>query len=118
MTKYKAWKHTERVVAKKFQSERALGLGSDEKSDIKSELFAIDCKCCGRWSIPKWWSELRAYADRKKKIPILAVKRPKEKQYLAILDLDNLISIMKGAGLIGKEGADSEIDIETDTESA
>jgi hypothetical protein len=79
---------------------RSLGLGSDEKSDIKSDLFAVDCKCCGRWSIPKWWKELKTYADRKGKIPILAVKRPREKQYLAVIDLDNLISILKASGHI------------------
>ena len=31
MTKYKAWKHEERTIAKAFNTERALGLGSDGK---------------------------------------------------------------------------------------
>jgi len=116
MTKYKSWKQEERVIAKAFNTVRALGLGSDEKSDIKSDLFAVDCKCRKNWSIARWFAELKKYADKKGKIPILTVRTPGTKTRLAVLPFDNLISIMKGAGLIDTD-SDKDGGIVEKTES-
>jgi hypothetical protein len=40
----KAWKLEERIVAKAFNTTRALMKGTNEKSDIDSDLFCVDVK--------------------------------------------------------------------------
>ena len=107
MGKYKAWKHEERTIAKAFKTERALGLGSDEKSDIISDVFVVDAKVRKTFSL-RWFDELREFADRKKKIPILTYRKPGERQRLAVMKFDTLISLLKASGHIVTD-IDSEI---------
>lgn len=96
---YRAWKHEERKVASEFGTVRALGLGSDEKSDIISEVFVVDAKVRKNFSL-RWFDELREFADRKHKIPILTYRRPGERQRLAIVKFDTLVSLLKASGHI------------------
>ena len=96
----KTWKREERIVAKSFNSTRALMKGTNEKSDIVSELFCIDVKLRNRWQIEKWFDELRAYAQKCDKIPILTLRKPRAKRRLAMVDFDFLIATLKGAGLL------------------
>ena len=62
MTKYKAWKNEERIVARNFGTSRALGLGSDEKSDIISDVFVVDAKVRKTFSL-RWFDDLVKFAD-------------------------------------------------------
>lgn len=58
----KPWKAEERRVAAMFGTERALMKGTDEKSDIQSDLFTVDAKLRKKWSVQKWYRELRETA--------------------------------------------------------
>ena len=93
----KAWKNEERTVARMFGTERALMKGTEEKSDIISDLFMVDVKLRKRWNVQSWYRELRQASRKQGKIPILTVREPGKRLRLAVLDLDYLISIMKGA---------------------
>ena len=93
----KPWKNEERTVARMFGTERALMKGTEEKGDIISDLFMVDVKLRKRWNVQTWYRELRESSRKKGKIPILTVREPGKKLRLAVLDLDYLISIMKGA---------------------
>lgn len=95
-----SWKAEERKVAAMFGSKRQLMLGTNEKSDIQSNFFVVDVKLRKRWCIQKWYRELRASARKKDKIPILTVREPGKRLRLAIIDLEYLISIMKGAAVL------------------
>jgi hypothetical protein len=96
----KSWKREERIIAKAFNSTRALMKGTNEKSDIISELFCIDVKLRTRWQIEKWFEELRMYAQKCDKIPILTLRKPRAKRRLAVIDFDFLIATLKSAGLL------------------
>jgi len=115
MTKYKSWKHEERTIAKAFNTERALGLGSDEKSDIISDVFVVDAKVRKNFSL-RWFEELKEFADRKKKIPILTYRRSGQRQRLAVVKFDTLISLLKASGHIA-EDQDGGIIEKTESES-
>ena len=94
------WKNEERTVARMFGTSRQLMKGTEEKSDIISDLFIVDVKLRKRWSIQQWYRELRQASRKEGKIPILTVREPGKKFRLAVLDLDYLISIMKGASVL------------------
>lgn len=96
----KAWKREEREVAKAFDTTRALMKGTNEKTDIQHALFCVDVKLRQRWDVEKWFEELRAYADKQNKIPILTLRKPRSKRRLAVVDFDFLVSALKGAGII------------------
>ncbi len=55
----KPWKNEERTVARMFGTERALMKGTQEKSDIISDLFIVDVKLRKRWSVQQWYRDLR-----------------------------------------------------------
>lgn len=93
----RAWKREERTVAKAFNSTRALLKGTAEKSDIDSDVFCVDVKLRQRWDVEKWFEELRAYAEKNDKIPILTLRKPRAKRRLAVVDFDFLIETLKGA---------------------
>jgi hypothetical protein len=97
----KAWKVEERKVAKAFGTKRALMKGTNEKSDIDSDMFCVDVKLRQRWQVDKWFEELRAYAQKCDKIPILTLRQPRAKRRLAVVDFDFLVATLKSAGLIG-----------------
>jgi len=99
MTKYKAWKNEERTIAKAFNTERALGLGSDEKSDIISDVFVVDAKVRKTFSL-RWFDDLVKFADGKKKIPILTYRHSDKRQRIAVIKFDTLISLLKASGHI------------------
>lgn len=111
----KPWKAEERTVARLFGTSRALQKGTSTKEDIISDIFCVDVKLHKRWSIQKWYRELRVYARKRGKIPILTVREPGAKLRLAVLDLDYLISIMKGASLLD---TDVEVAAESHTDTA
>lgn len=96
----KAWKAEERKIAALFGTERALMKGTDEKSDIISDLFMVDAKLRKRWNVQRWYRELKDAAAKSDKIPILTVREPGKKLRLAVIDLDYLVSILKGASLL------------------
>jgi len=48
----------------------------------------------------KWYRELRESSRKKGKIPILTVLEPGKRLRLAVIDLDYLVSIMKGASVL------------------
>jgi len=96
----KAWKAEERTVARMFGTERALMKGTDEKSDIISDLFMVDVKLRKNWRIQQWYRELREASRKQDKIPVLTVREPGKKLRLAVVDLDYLVSIMKGASVL------------------
>lgn len=97
--KYKAWKHEERKIASEFGTVRALGLGSNEKSDILSDVFCVDVKVRKTFSL-RWFDDLVKFADKKKKIPILTYRRSNERQRLAVVKFDTLVSLLKASGRI------------------
>ena len=97
----KPWKREERIIAEAFSSSRSLMKGTTEKGDVKSELFLIDAKVRQRWQIHDWFFALKKVASLK--IPILIVRKPKEKLRLAIVEFDFLISLLKAANLIPEE---------------
>lgn len=92
------WKKEELAVAKKFMTDRRLMKGTDEKSDIIHELFAVDVKVRKRWDILKWFQELKDKANNK--IPVLVFRKPRMTYRLAVIDFDFLVSLLKGAGLL------------------
>lgn len=94
----KAWKAEERSVAKAFGTKRALGTG--EKADIQHALFCVDVKLRQRWDVERWFEELREYANKEGKIPILTLRKPRSKRRLAVVDFDFLISALQGAELL------------------
>jgi len=100
MAKSQAWKYEERVVAGMFNSKRALQKGTDTKEDIEDDLFCIDTKLRKTWQVETWFDELQTYARKKGKIPILCLRKPGKKRRLAVVDMDNLVSILKGKDLI------------------
>lgn len=96
----KAWKAEERTVAKAFGTSRALMKGTAEKTDIQHALFCVDVKLRQRWDVERWFEELREYADKQNKIPILTLRKPRSKRRLAVVDFDFLISALSGADLM------------------
>ena len=100
MANSQAWKYEERQVAKMFNSRRALMKGTDCKEDIESDLFCVDTKLRQNWSVEKWFEELQSYARKKGKTPILCLRKPGKKRRLAVVDMDHLVSILKGKDLI------------------
>ena len=94
------WKREERAVAKLFGTSRQLMKGTGEKSDIQSDLFVVDVKLRQRWNIQRWYRELRDAARKRSKIPILTIREPGKKLRLAVVDLDYLVSILKGANVL------------------
>ena len=96
-----AWKREERIVAKAFGTKRALMKGTNEKSDIDSDLFCVDVKLRQRWQVDKWYDELRDYAQKQNKIAILTLRQPRAKRRLAVVDFDFLVATLKSAGMIG-----------------
>jgi hypothetical protein len=77
----KAWKREERIVAKAFNSSRALMKGTDEKSDIQHDLFCIDCKLRQNWQVENWFRELQDYA----KVEICGlriIQQPKQRPFV------------------------------------
>ena len=46
-----------------------------------------------------WYDELKRYADKKGKIPILVLRKPGRKRRLAVIDFDYFNSLCKGAGI-------------------
>jgi hypothetical protein len=101
-----AWKYEEHTVAKMFNTTRALMTGTDEKCDINDPIFAVDTKLRQNWSVEKWFEELQSYARKHDKIPILVLRKPGKKRRLAVVDMDHLVSILKGKGLISNGGDD------------
>lgn len=96
----KAWKSEERKVAKMFNTTRALMTGTDEKCDIDDPIFAVDTKLRQNWRVDVWYEELLSYARKHDKIPILCLRKPGKKRRLAVVDMEHLVSILKGKGLI------------------
>jgi len=96
----KAWKAEERTVARMFGTSRALQKGTDTKEDIISDLFMVDVKLRKRWEIQRWYRELKDAARKKDKIPILSIREPGKRIRLAVVEIDYLVSIMKGASLL------------------
>jgi len=96
----KQWKYEERTVAKMFGTQRALMKGTDCKEDIEDDLFCVDTKLRQNWSVEKWFDELQTYARKRDKIALLCLRKPGKKRRLAVLDMDNLVSILKGKDLI------------------
>jgi CBS domain-containing protein len=96
----KQWKYEERTVAKMFNTTRALMTGTSEKCDIDDPIFAVDTKLRQTWSVEKWFDELQTYARKHDKIALLCLRKPGKKKRLAVIDFDNLVSILKGKGLI------------------
>jgi len=94
------WKREELKIAKAFNTERALMKGTDEKEDIISDAFCVDSKLRKNWRVDVWYNELKRYADKKGKIPILCLRKPSKKRRLAVIDFDYLVSILKGKGLV------------------
>ncbi len=101
-----AWKSEERKVARMFNTKRALMTGTDEKSDIDDPLFAVDTKLRQNWRVDVWYDELQTYARKHGKIPILCLRKPGKKRRLAVVDMDHLVSILKGKGLITNDNGD------------
>lgn len=101
----KPWKAEERRVAAMLGAKRALMKGTDEKADVDHPLFEVDVKLRKTWSVLKWFKEIKQSADRKNKIPVLTLRQPGQKLRLAVIKMDTLISLMKGAGLLVAEEA-------------
>ena len=100
MANSQAWKYEERQVAKMFGTQRALMKGTDCKEDVISSTFCVDTKLRKTWQVETWFDELQSYARKKGKVPILCLRKPGKKRRLAVVDMDNLVSILKGKGLI------------------
>ena len=95
------WKKEERLIAKAFNTKRRLMKGTDEKSDVISDVFCVDAKVQKNWSIHKWFRDVQKGA--KDKIPILVVRKPKEKTRLVVISFDFLVALLKGGGFIKDE---------------
>ena len=54
--------------------------GTSEKSDVEHERFCVDVKLRKRWEVEKWFAELRSFASKENKIPILTLRKPKSKR--------------------------------------
>ncbi len=99
----KPWKAEERKVAKAFNTKRALMKGTGEKSDVEHPLFCVDVKLRRRWEVEKWFDELRDFASKADKVPVLTLRKPGSKKRLAVVDFDFLIAALKGAELIDEK---------------
>ena len=93
-------------MAGMFNTTRKLMGGTDEKCDIDDPLFAVDTKLRQNWRVAPWFDELQTYARKHNKIPILVLRQPGKKRRLAVVDMDHLVSILKGKGLISNGGDD------------
>lgn len=115
----KPWKAEERTVARMFGTSRALMKGTNEKSDIISDIFVVDVKLRKRVNVHKTYRDLLAAARKQDKIPILTMREPGAKLRLAVLDLDYLISILKGAQMNAERRPDKAAGkmVVSDTES-
>ena len=94
------WKVFEREIAGQFNTRRKLAKGTSEKSDIEHDVFCVDCKAQKRWSIARWFRELRSAARKTDKIPLLIVREPQKQLKLVVCELHVFISLCKGAGWI------------------
>lgn len=106
----KAWKAFERDIAKQFGTSRQLMKGTAEKADIQHPVFHVDCKLQQRWSIAKWFRDLRGSADKVGKIPLLVVREPKKHLKLVVCELHVFISLCKAAGLVKEAEPKFEIE--------
>jgi len=60
----------------------------------------VDVKLRKRWNVQQWYRDLRESSRKKGKIPILTVREPGKKLRLGVIELDYLVSIMKGARVL------------------
>ncbi len=109
----KPWKVFERTVAKAFNTVRALQKGTDTKEDIIHPLFImVDCKLRKSWETSDWFRSLRDAVRKKDKIPVLVLRKPGKRITYAVVELDTLVSLAKGAGWLDKDGEALEADTE------
>jgi hypothetical protein len=93
------WKREELKISKAMDSQRALMKGTDTKEDVIHSLFCIDSKLRKTWQVERWYDDLKKYADKAKKIPVLVLRKPSRKRRLAVIDFDYFVSLCKGAGI-------------------
>ena len=74
----KPWKRFEREIASQFNTKRKLAKGTSTKDDIEHDVFCVDCKAQKKWSIARWFRDLRAAASEENKIPLLICREPKK----------------------------------------
>jgi len=94
----KPWKRFEREIASQFNTKRKLAKGTSTKDDIEHDVFCVDCKAQKKWSIARWFRDLRAAASEENKIPLLICREPKKRLKLVVCELHVFISLCKGAG--------------------
>ena len=93
----RTWKREEFEVAKALGTSRALN--TDGKADILHDIFLLDTKLRGAWdSAGSWFGKLAKEAEKKGKIPVLTLRRPRKHQRLAVISFDTFVSLTKAAG--------------------
>ena len=103
MTTRRAWKKLEERTAKKFNTQRTPLSGSMSKhtsSDTLSKQFYIECKFRKKISLNSLFKEISDKAKKEKKIPILVLHEKYKRQDLAVMRLDDLVSLLNKKSII------------------
>lgn len=94
----KAWKNRERLVSKFFGGIRNALSGINSKVThadvIHSELF-IECKLRAKHSAVKLWDDTKVYADKEKKIPVIALCEKNRPGFWVMVHSDDLEKVSK-----------------------
>tara|TARA_B110000495_G_scaffold198390_1_gene210148 strand:- start:690 stop:1019 length:330 start_codon:yes stop_codon:yes gene_type:complete len=94
----KAWKNRERLVSKFFGGIRNALSGINSKVThadvIHKELF-IECKLRAKHSAVKLWDDTKVYADKEKKIPVIALCEKNRPGFWIMVHSDDFESVSK-----------------------
>ena len=101
----KNWKAMERRIAKAMNTKRKLSKGVS-CGDLETQLFICECKYRAKIGFHRYFDQAKIYSRKAGKIPLL-FSQEKGRSPLVTLELDNFLSLCKGAGLL-EGGVDIE----------
>ncbi|MDA1283957.1 MAG: hypothetical protein O3C61_03440 [Proteobacteria bacterium] len=94
----KAWKNRERLVSKFFGGIRNALSGINSKvthADVIHQELFIECKLRAKHSAVKLWDDTKIYADKEKKIPVIALCEKNRPGFWIMVHSDDFESVSK-----------------------
>ena len=94
----KALKKRERDVAQYFNGTRTPlsgGNGKVTRADVIHDDLFIECKLRAKHSAVKLWDDTKVYADKEKKIPVIALCEKNRPGFWVMVHSDDLEAVSK-----------------------
>jgi len=92
----KAWKETERKIAKSIGTTRTPLSGGNSghtRSDTLDDKLFIEVKCRNRFYVLSLYRQTAEMAGKENKIPVLALKENYQRGELAVIDWDFFVKL-------------------------